>query len=175
MLSMAAAGLYAAVFASCGFAAATASMKHQPRWHLLGWTFLAGLFVLLVISRLSGFEAELSSSLKSWARSSGDYGNRRSMQGLVVSGFVIVIALAAFAGLYRATRTMRGRRNYALAAALGAGFAMTALVLLRIISLHMIDRILYGPLKLNWFADIGSALLVLGGALFYVSLVRSRP
>jgi hypothetical protein len=46
---------------------------------------------------------------------------------------------------------------------------------LRIASLHMIDALLYGPLKLNWVIDIGGSLVVLVAAIYYVQLVHTRP
>jgi hypothetical protein len=52
---------------------------------------------------------------------------------------------------------------------------MLFLVILRVISLHMIDRLLFGPLKLNWIGDIGASLVVLGAAIYYMKLVRERP
>ncbi len=51
---------------------------------------------------------------------------------------------------------------------------MIGLMMLRIISLHMIDRLLFGPLKLNWVFDIGSTLAVLAAALYYIAIVSGR-
>lgn len=49
---------------------------------------------------------------------------------------------------------------------------MLGLILLRTISFSAFDRLLYGPLKLNWVGDIGAASLVLGAALFYIRVAR---
>ena len=175
MLSIAAAGLYLVVLAGCALAATTAAGKRQPRWHLIGWSVLCALFVALIASRLTGLEAELSAGLRQAMRSSGEYEGRRTVQGLIVAAAAVVFTAIAFGALYHSSRRMRGRRNYALLLALAGGWSMAMLVTLRIVSLHMIDKALYGPLKLNWFADLGGALLILGAAVVYIRLVRARP
>jgi hypothetical protein len=52
---------------------------------------------------------------------------------------------------------------------------MVMLLGLRIVSLHQIDVLLYGPAKLNWVIDIGASLTVLTAAGFYIRLVSHRP
>jgi hypothetical protein len=42
---------------------------------------------------------------------------------------------------------------------------------LRVISYSPLDRLLYGPLKLNWVGDIGAAAVVLGAAGYYLHAV----
>jgi hypothetical protein len=46
---------------------------------------------------------------------------------------------------------------------------------LRMLSFSMIDKLLYGPFKLNWIGDIGSAVLVGGCALAYCFIVIAPP
>ena len=49
---------------------------------------------------------------------------------------------------------------------------MIGVMVLRTISFSALDKLLYGPFKLNWVGDIGAALLVLGAAVFYLRLAR---
>jgi len=74
--------------------------------------------------------------------------------------------------LYRWGLGLRGRRNVARLAAVLAACAMLFLMALRAISLHPIDALLYGPLKLNWIVDLGASFLVLGSAIHYTRIVR---
>lgn len=53
--------------------------------------------------------------------------------------------------------------------------AMMMLLGLRIVSLHQIDQLLYGPKKLNWLVDIGASLLAMGAAVVYIRVVIGRP
>jgi hypothetical protein len=43
---------------------------------------------------------------------------------------------------------------------------------LRVISLHAIDALLYGPIKLNWVIDLGTSLIVLSAAAYYTRYTR---
>ena len=56
-----------------------------------------------------------------------------------------------------------------------AGALMLGLLILRFVSLHAIDRLLYGSLKLNWVGDIGASCAILLAAGCYVSLIRQLP
>lgn len=53
--------------------------------------------------------------------------------------------------------------------------AMVMLLSLRIISMHQIDQLLYGPIKLNWLIDIGASLLAMGAEAIYIRVVIRRP
>ena len=67
-----------------------------------------------------------------------------------------------------------GRRNIAVAIGIASCGVMLAIIALRMISLHAMDRLLYGPLKLNWVGDLGASALVLGAAIYYVLLLKGR-
>jgi len=67
-----------------------------------------------------------------------------------------------------------GRRNIAVALVWGACGVMIATIAMRTISLHALDRLLNGPLKLNWVGDMGSSLVVLAAAIFYIGVVSGR-
>ena len=73
---------------------------------------------------------------------------------------------------YWVSKRIAGRRNIALAVAIGACGVMLATISMRTISLHAFDRLLYGALKLNWVGDIGASLVVLIVAASYNRIVR---
>jgi hypothetical protein len=50
---------------------------------------------------------------------------------------------------------------------------MIGLIILRLISLHALDQLLFGSLKLNWVGDLGAAAAVFGSALYYILLLRN--
>ena len=160
-----------ASMAACG----TATTSGQPRWNRRVWLALAILFLLLIILRGFGIEEWLRDAMRDALRSGGNYAERRSTQSVIASIVLLLVGAAGFWWLYRTTQRLRGRRNLATVIALASGLAMTFLVLLRLISLHMIDRLLYGSIKLNWIMDFGTTMAVLAAAIYYVRLVRARP
>lgn len=174
ILSVAATGLYALVVLACIAASATAMRRHQQKWHRNAWACLAILFVALIFLRGWGIEEWLRGIIRETLRSDGAYAERRSYQSLIVAAVLAIIAGLGSWWSFRISKGLRGRRNYAVVAALGSGGAMIFLIALRMISLHAIDRFLYGPLKLNWVGDIGASVVILGAALYYVKIVRAR-
>ena len=174
-LSLAALALYAGVALAAMAACGTAASSGQPPWNRNVWLVLAAVFVVLIASRGFGIEERIHDSLREAARDQGSYEGRRSVQGIVVALVLTAAGAAGFWWLYRASRALRGRRNVATLVALVAGAAMVCLVVLRTISLHMIDKVLYGPFKVNWIGDIGISLIVLSAAVYYIRLVRARP
>ena len=95
---------------------------------------------------------------------------QRPVAAVVVAGGAIVALLFA----YHFSRHVRGRREKAVAVATAGTLLMLALVTIRLVSLHAIDRWLYGPLKLNWVADLGISMLVAGCAVYFVLIVSGR-
>lgn len=113
--------------------------------------------------------------MRAYLMTEGAYGARRTVQAPLVALAMTSAVLATFVLLFRWSRTVRGRRNVARAVAILAVLVMVLLIALRLASLHSLDALLYGPLKLNWIIDIGISLTVLGVAAYYVNIVRSRP
>lgn len=175
MLSVAASGIYGLVLLACVGAVLTARQHRQPASHWWTWSALALLFAVLMAVRLGGFEEWLRATLREAMRAEGDYHERRSIQAPIVAAILVVAGIGTFGFLYGATRRLAGRRNLARLVAVVASTAMMFLIALRMASLHMIDALLYGPVKLNWVVDLGASLTVMGAALSYTQLVRRRP
>ncbi len=175
LLSLTATGLYLVVLAACVAAALAARKFRQPPGHWRIWAFVATGFLVLAVMRLVGFEEVLRESLRDLLRVEGAYDSRRAYQRPLAAGLLAAISAAVALGLLRQWQLARGRRNIAAVVGL-AGFATMMMVLgLRIVSLHQLDKLLYGPLKLNWIMDLGASLAVLGAALMYIRYVAQRP
>jgi hypothetical protein len=174
LLSLAATGVYGCVLLMCLAAAWTASSSRQMPKHVWTWLLLALFFAVLVVLRLFEVEDAVRGSLRTAMRARGSYDQRRAIQGPIVAAIILLAGATALVLLNRIARKVRGQRNLALAAALGAAFAMLVLIALRVISLHVIDAFLYGPLKLNWVIDLGTSLIVLSAAAYYTRLVRRQ-
>lgn len=175
VLSLAAAGVYGFVMLACIVAGIAASRGRQMRRHVRAWLLIALLFAVFMALRLTAAEEMLRETVRASLRASGEYGERRNIQALIVSAMIAAAGIGMLGWIYKATRNLQGRRNLARLAANLAAVAMIFLLALRIASLHLIDTLLYGPLKLNWVIDIGSSMVVMAAAVYYTRLVRARP
>lgn len=175
ILSLAAAGLYALVLGLCLLAAAAAASQRQPFAHRRTWVLIAFAFGLFALLRIAGFEEMVREMLRSELRVEGGYDQRRALQRPLAFLVSAVVGLMFAWGLWRQWRAAHGRRNMALFVAFAALATMVMLLGLRLVSLHQIDVLLYGPAKLNWVIDIGASVTVLAAAAFYIRLVRRRP
>lgn len=173
-LSLIAAAYYGWVAACCLLAMATANGRKQVRWHGVSWLLLALLFTGLALMRVFAIEDLLREELRLLLRIEGTYDDRRALQGPVFAGLFITAAAIAGFWAYRITRAMNGRRNFAAAFANAGGCCLVFLLLLRIVSLHSVDQLLYGPLKLNWVIDLGTSTVVLVCAVQYWRVVSGR-
>ena len=175
ILSLTAAAIYVVVTIACLIAAGVAKNRRQPLRHGRIWVAIAVAFVALAAVRVTGLEDLLRESLREALRADAAYADRRAVQRPLAAIALAGVSLGAMILLWRQSRSVRGRRNVALLVATGATMVMGLLIALRIISLHQVDSLLYGPLKLNWAIDLGASALVLGSAALYVRLVRQRP
>jgi hypothetical protein len=171
-LSLAAATIYALPVIAAGLAARSTRPQKAFAWHGRIWHFLAILFVVLIALRILNAEEMLRDQLRGMLASEGQYGNRRDLQRPIAAGAIVISAPAAFWLIYRIAGASKDRLNLAVLAAFASGLGMIFLVGLRIVSLHPIDALLYGPRKLNWLFDVGLSLLVTGFALYYLWIVR---
>ncbi len=174
MLSLMAAAFYVLVVIACTVASIVSRTHRQHPAHARSWLALALLFAVLIGLRVLNSEELARDGLREFLLDSDWYDDRRGIQGPLV---MVVIAAGTLAGifwLYRKLRAARGRRNLAVLAAQAAGLLMVALVALRTISFSALDKLLFGPLKLNWLTDLGSSIVVGGCALLYIVVVRRR-
>jgi len=171
-LGVAAMTLYLGVALACTCAAIFARPPRGHRWHRYAWLGLAILFVVMVCLRLFDIEEIIRNSARDALREQGRYSTRREVQAIIAA--IVLAGVAAF-GLTLAVvkgSKLRGRRNQAVMVAIGTGGALVLLIVLRLVSFHAIDALLYGPLKLNWIGDIGGSLIVAAGAIYYAARVR---
>jgi len=172
MLSLAAAGFYVVVVAAVLTALLTARKQRQQPWHSRVWLVVALVFVALAASRVYSLEEILRTELREWLRAEGAIAGRRVWQGYLIAGALAATSAGGLFACYWASRKVKGRRNLAALIALGSTVAMLMLVAMRIISLHALDQLLFGPLKLNWVGDLGLSLTVLAAAIYYVRILR---
>lgn len=174
ILSLTAAAFYGAVVFACLLALAASVARRQIRWHVIGWSALALLFAVLAAMRVFAAEDMLREELRLLLRAEGTYDDRRALQGPVFAA--LFIAAAAIGGIwtFHISRTIRGRRNIAAMVAIASGCTLVFLLMLRIVSLHSVDQLLHGPLKLNWIIDLGTSTIVLLGGVYYWRVVTGR-
>jgi len=172
--SLIAACFYAAVAASCLLALASAIRRRQARWHVSGWSAIALLFVALALMRVFAVEDLLREELRSMLRGQGAYDDRHEFQGPIIAALCVTAAFLGGFWAYRTSRTISGRRNIAAVIAVACGGVLIFLNLLRIVSLHSVDQLLYGPLKLNWVIDLGASAVVLACAVYYWRVVTAK-
>lgn len=167
-----AAGLYC-VTGSLGALAAwrAGAGGHAPR-HVRLWLLVALAFVLLALSRVTMAEDVLHGWLRGQLEGMALYEHRRTLQ----LPLVLLTTAAAFASLawwLAIWRRISGRRRERMVHLAWLGLlGMGSLIVLRIVSLHGIDSWLYSGLRLNWWLDIGSSLVVGSAAIRYLWLLR---
>lgn len=174
MLSLAACILYLLVAIATGFAAREARRTRQASGYFGAWSLISILFVLLIISRLLGLEEMLREFLRGVLEAQGLASDRRSIQGPLIAAAIVIFSAALMLAVYWTAQRIKGRRTIALAVALSACGVMLATIAMRTISLHALDRLLNGPLKLNWVGDIGASIAVLMAAIVYARIVSGK-
>lgn len=174
LLSLAASAFYILVAAACIGSAVTARQYRQPPRFGHTWLLLVVLFVALAAMRLTGAEEGIRDVVREAMRQGGDYADRRGLQVPVIGALILLVGTGGLLWIYRITRHPQGKRAAARIVAVTSAIVLLFLVGLRLFSLHSIDALLYGPLKLNWVIDIGASLAVMLAALRYVQLVRAR-
>lgn len=174
VISLLAACLYIAVVVACIFARSTAVGQRQVSWHAHAWTGIALLFLVMAVLRVVSAEDLLREELRDLLRGAGAYEDRRKVQGPIVALILLIGAFVSGLWVFNVTRKIRGRRNIATAIAIGGACLLLTLYLLRIVSLHALDALLYGPLKFNWVIDIGATAVVLACSIYYRRVVTGR-
>lgn len=114
------------------------------------WQVAAAFLLLAAVYRAVGAEHYLTDRLRAAATGEGWYGDRRIGQALITSVGVVVSAAAFWTGLrYLASWRVR------LAAISLIGYVVLSVV--RLVSLHIVDSLLYrslGPIHANWLFEL---------------------
>ncbi len=173
-LSLIAAALYILVALSCMVAGGAAATRRQPWTVTTQWWLIAGLFLAMALARYFDMEHTLRQNMRGVLLADGAYEMRREYQRPVAALVVVLGSGLAFWLVYKIAQARASRRILALRAARMAALSLVTLVVLRIVSLHPVDGLLYGPLKLNWIIDIGASVLIMGAAAFFAALLRAE-
>lgn len=166
-LSLAAAGVYILVTATLVVAASTASSTGQKPAHRIAWLGLALVFATFVFLRLLNLEEAMRAELRQVLIADRMYDHRRDIQRPIAAAAIALFGVAGIVGAYVLSGLRESRRDLAVGIGVAAGIGLIGLAALRILSLHAIDVLLYGPLKLNWFADLGLAMVAGIAAMSY--------
>jgi hypothetical protein len=165
MLTWAAAIVYLATAAAC----LRAAMMAQGDFHRVNrraaWSAVALLFVALAAIRVSGADSFSGSVIRSVLLREGDYELRRRFQAPLAAAIVLIGFVLASVALYR-RQGLEARFGRHLYRALVASAAMLGLVVLRAVSFHATDALLYaGPVHPNWVLDMGLTTVVAACAI----------
>ena len=137
------------------------------------WVVIACLFVVLAISRWFSIEDRADDWLRDLARSRQLYDGRTVWQGPLTVMIVGLAMAGAALGVRQISATGRTAAHRFLVIARLAAFAMIALIIVRLISMHPVDSLLYGDFRLNWLIDMGITLAVGWAAWRWCGAYRS--
>lgn len=181
MLTTIAVILYLAAAALAFRAALAVSGKtggvRAPYWHGPIWLIIAASFVALAISRQFGIEEALRIWLRSGLQADGVYQQRREYQSILASIIIVITSLGAMGGfalLVKGGMLRRSGPSRIVVIAILAACTMVMLVILRLVSLHMLDVLLFRGPRLNWLLDIGSTFVVGGASVRYVQVLARK-
>jgi hypothetical protein len=139
-----------------GIVALAASRRAPTRRSRRHWRFITIFIIALIPWRLLQLEEAMRGTLRAALVTDKLYSARTDLQAPIAAG---VIGLGAIAmGAYAAQAKSRPWQLSLSGLAIGA---MLSLIVIRLVSLHMFDRLIYasiGPFRLHYFAE--SALLI---------------
>lgn len=146
------AGADAVAFLVCLVTALRLS-RHPQQGVAMVWLALSALFAALLAWRLVGGDEAFRQIMRSEMLADHSYGSRRRVQGPLVLILAALMAGAAYTGL-----AWSARKKWPLAdrLALLVGIVLLAFSVIRAISFHAIDKLIYanlGPFNLNRVAD----------------------
>lgn len=132
------------------------------------WYMASIAFLMMAIFRILEIEDRLRDLLRVQLRNNGLYDMRRDFQVWLAIGLLVTaIAVAALAWKTRPTN-MRDYRSVAIWIVRWSLAGFGTLILLRINSFTIADRILFGgPIHINWLLDGGLTLAVAAAAYIY--------
>ena len=185
LLSLLAAGFYVIVACACILAARSKSARlssdgSPQRRHRVFWFWLAAAFFAFAIMRVLAVEDAARDILRALIAQEGQEGRTWEWRRPVQAGLVLLVSAGGLgAAAYLAKRWRDARGDLLAVVRLAAAMAVAAmlvLMLVRIISLHFTDWLLFagliGPVRLNWIIDLGAGVTVLVCALISA---KARP
>jgi len=175
LLSLTAAALYILVALSCMAAGTSAAARRQPSSAATQWWLIALLFLAMALARYFDIEHALRQDMRGVLLADGAYEMRREYQRPAAALVVVLGSALAFWLAYKIAQGIGSGRVLAVRAARMAALSLVVLVVLRIVSLHPVDGLLYGPMKLNWIIDIGASMAIMAAAVYYIVLLRAEP
>lgn len=161
VLALAACGMYVGVAVACCFAVRNA-MSHGSRRF---WMVAGAFFFVLAVLRASGIEYAITDALREHLYREGAYESRREFQRPLAAGAFVLICAALYLFYLKRPAPKAGVRDWSKFWAMIAITVMAGVILMRLISFHELDRLLYGPVRMNWVLDIGSTLVVAASAV----------
>lgn len=154
-----------------------AAAIRPPAFHGRVWLIAAIVFFAAAISRRFGIEDDLRVWLRGGLRAEHLYQERRDFQSVIASVVIVVAALVGMGGFALMLRSgvlqRKGPSRIAAIAGL-ASASMVLLIMLRLVSLHLTDVLLFRGPRLNWFIDIGTTGITGWMAFTYVPALRRR-
>lgn len=174
IFSLVAIVLYLAVAYACSRAARVAKIARRPETERRRWLAFTTFFGALAAFRASNLEEAIRSALREQLIVHGEYFERWSLQAPVAAAALVLLA-AGIGALFLVHPAQRGRGRLAASIFVAdlAVAAQVGLVMLRVISLHAVDALLYRGPHLNWLVDCGATFAVAYAALRYRNLLRA--
>jgi hypothetical protein len=134
------------------------------------WLGAGAFMASLAVVRLFAIDEAARMTFKLMAKSSGLYAARRGFQAELIVAITIVAILLTAAVLWRFKPMLAARPSARLAALALVGMAgHLFLIALRLVSLHGVDRVLYGPEHAGYILDVGCTALIIFAAVRFAT------
>lgn len=146
---------------------------HRPLYEWRHWLHVTALFGLLAVIRLTNLDHIAQDFFRALTQSTGDYEARREWQRPAAAFVILLLGVTCF----RTFAIVRKQQGHPIRLIMffsrGAALLMLLYFLLRLISLHAVDAMLYsgGMLRVNYVVDLGLATMNAFYALSYKRLV----
>lgn len=166
--------LLAAVLSFAAAWQASPRSRRRDRPLLSFWLATGSILVVLALSREVDLAARIAEIGRTVFRTEGWYASRRPAQEAAVLATLAGAGSFTVGGSVALIRMQRGR----IVPGFGALMALATFLVVRAISLHDIDAVLYGRainhVYVNAVAELAATLLIAVAALLTLSIQRSR-